>query len=29
MGLFTFAVHDPAVAVKVKSWSLTFLVSQT
>lgn len=28
MGLFTFAVPDPAVALKVKSWSLTFLVSQ-
>lgn len=28
MGLFTFAVPDPAVAPKVKSWNLTFLVSQ-
>ena len=28
MGLFTFAVPDPAVAPKVKSWSLSFLVSQ-
>jgi hypothetical protein len=28
MGLFTFAVPDPAVAPKVKSWSLTFLLSQ-
>ena len=28
MGLFVFAVPDPAVAPKVKSWNLTFLVSQ-
>ena len=28
MGLFTFAVPDPAVAPKVKSWNLTFFVSQ-
>ena len=28
MGLFVFAVPDPAVAPKVKSWSLSFLVSQ-
>jgi hypothetical protein len=28
MGLFTFAVPDPAVAPNVKSWSLSFLVSQ-
>ena len=28
MGLFTFAVPDPAVAPKVESWTLTFLVSQ-
>ena len=28
MGLFVFSVPDPAVAPLVKSWSLTFLVSQ-
>jgi hypothetical protein len=28
MGLFVFAVPDPAVAPNVKSWSLSFLVSQ-
>jgi hypothetical protein len=28
MGLFVFAVPDPAVAPKVKSWQLSFLVSQ-
>jgi hypothetical protein len=28
MGLFTFAVPDPAVAPNVESWTLTFLVSQ-
>jgi hypothetical protein len=28
MGLFVFAVPDPAVAPKVKSWNLSFLVSQ-
>lgn len=28
MGLFVFSVPDPAVAPNVKSWSLTFLVSQ-
>lgn len=28
MGLFTFAVPDPAVAPRVESWTLTFLVSQ-
>jgi hypothetical protein len=28
MGLFVFSVPDPAVAPKVKSWSLSFLVSQ-
>ncbi|HEV3474711.1 MAG TPA: hypothetical protein VG602_05060, partial [Actinomycetota bacterium] len=28
MGLFVFAVPDPAVAPQVKSWTLTFLVSQ-
>ena len=29
VGLFTFAVPDTAVAARVKSWKLTFLVSQT
>lgn len=28
MGLFTFAVPDPSVAPRVRSWNLTFLVSQ-
>jgi hypothetical protein len=28
MGLFVFSVPDPAVAPNVKSWSLSFLVSQ-
>lgn len=28
MGLFTFAVPDPAVAPRVESWTLTFLVSR-
>lgn len=28
VGLFTFAVPDPNVAPKVRSWTLTFLVSQ-
>ena len=29
VGLFTFAVPDTAVAAQVKTWKLTFLVSQT
>lgn len=29
VGLFTFAVHDIEVAKRIKSWTLTFLVSQT
>jgi hypothetical protein len=28
VGLFTFAVPDPTIAKRVRSWTLTFLVSQ-